>query len=300
MSDTDSKRNDYAVGVACVLACQVLWGVLPVYWKALIPIDSKVIILYRIFTMFVCCLVAARFKYGWARIFGPLKSWRTILRYFVVGTMLTANWSLYIWAINSGRVIQTSIGYYIEPLVVCLFGIAFFREKITKYNLSAMLLALAAVILILIHFGQLPLIALSLALTWASYSALKKTVDQPVMISLVYETIIYAVFALVAIVALETRGAGALACHAPGKYALMLLSGLVTCVPVGLFSVSAKKVGLFVLGLAQYISPTLTLLLGIFLFKEPIDNVQLYAFGIVWIGLVLFTVGEFKKFDVKR
>ncbi len=295
MNDDPTKRGDYAAGVACVLACQVLWGFLPVYWRALIPIDSKVIILYRIVTMFACCLAAARFKYGWARIFGPLKNFRTLLRYFVVGTMLTANWSLYIWAINSGRIIQTSIGYYIEPLAVCLFGIAFFREKVTKYNLSAMLLALVAVILILIHFGQVPLVALGLALTWASYSALKKTVDQPVMISLVYETIVYAALALAAIVTLEARGEGALSCRAPGKYALMLLSGLVTCVPVGLFSVSARKVGLFMLGLAQYVSPTITLLLGIFLIKEPVDAVQLRAFAIIWIGLVVFTVGEFKK-----
>ena len=279
----------------CVVACQVIWGVLPIYWQALMPIDSWIIILYRIFTMAVYSLIAARMKYSFAEIFGPLKDRKVRMKYFTAGLILTANWSIYIWAINSGRVIQTSIGYYIEPLVICLFGIVIFKEKLTKYNLTAMLMALLAVVLILVHYGQIPAVALGLALTWATYSAIKKAADQPPLLSLVYETILYGALALIAIIYIETKGIGALSYHLPGKFAFMMLAGLFTLIPIVLFAVSAKKVTLLVIGLAQYISPTITLLCGIFLFKESIDLFQIIAFGIIWLGLVFFTVGEFKN-----
>ena len=291
----EKQYSEYKIGVLCVIACQIIWGFLPIYWQALKPIDSWIIILYRIFTMAVYSLIAARLKYSFKEIFEPLKDRKVRVKYFSAGLILTANWSIYIWAINSGRVIQTSIGYYIEPLVICLFGIVIFKEKLTKYNLTAMLLALTAVVIILVHYGQVPAVALGLALTWATYSAIKKTADQPPALSLVYETILYGVLALIAIIYIEINGIGALTYHVPGKYAFMMLAGLVTLIPIMLFAISAKKVTLLVIGLAQYISPTITLLCGIFLFKENIDMTQILAFGIIWLGLVFFTIGEFKN-----
>lgn len=290
----DSKK-EYKIGVLAVLGCQLIWGFLPIYWQALKPIDSGIIILYRIVTMFIYCYIGARFKYSRKEIFEPLRDKAIRRKYFTAGLILTANWSLYIWAINSGRVIQSSIGYYIEPIVICLFGIILFHEKLTKYNAAAMAMALIAILVILFHFKQLPGVALGLALTWATYSAIKKTSDKPVMICLVYETMIYAVIALVAIIVLEAGGRGALAVAEPGKYALLMLTGLVTCIPIGLFGVCATRVSLFLIGLTQYISPTITLIIGIFLFREPIDIVQIIAFVIVWIGLVFFTIGEFRE-----
>lgn len=287
--------SEYKVGVICVVACQVIWGILPIYWQALMPINSWIIILYRIFTMAIYSLLAARTQYTFKEIFSPLKERKVRTKYFTAGLVLTANWSIYIWAINSGRVIQTSIGYYIEPLVICLFGIVIFKEKMTKYNLTAMLLALAAVVMILIHYGQIPAVALGLALTWATYSAVKKTANQPPLLSLVYETILYGVLAGIAIIYLETKGIGGLSYNLTGKYLFMLLAGFLSLIPIVLFAVSAKKVTLLVIGLAQYISPTITLLCGIFLFGESIDRFQLIAFGIIWLGLVFFTIGEFKN-----
>lgn len=289
------KTSDYKIGLICVIGCQVMWGILPIYWQALMPIDSVTIILYRILTMFIYAFIGARFRYSTREILAPLKDRKVRIRYFTAGLLLTANWSIYIWAINSGRVIQTTIGYYIEPLVICIFGIVLFHEKITKYNATAMILALIALIVILCHLGKLPGIALGLALTWAIYSAIKKTADQPILISLVFETMPYAVIALIAIVYLEVNGIGGLSYHVPVKYGMLFLTGLVTVVPVALFGVSAKKVSLFIIGLAQYIGPTLTLLCGIFLFKEGIDKIEIIAFCIIWLGLVFFTIGEFKS-----
>lgn len=293
-------KDDYRTGVMSVLACQLIWGFCPIYWQALEPIPSWIIILYRIVTMFIFSYIAARFRYSREEIWGPLRDRKVRTRYFTSGLILTINWSIYIWAMTSEHVIQAAIGYYIEPLVICAVGIIVFKEKLTKYNMTAMAFALVAIIIILMHFRQLPGVALGLAGTWAVYTAIKKTAKQPAIISLVYETMIYAVIAAFAIFYIEGRGIGAASMGIPGKYALMFLSGLVTLVPVALFSVAAPKVSLFIIGLAQYISPTITLLLGIFLFKEPIDRVQIIAFVIIWTGLCFFTYGEFVRHGRKQ
>jgi len=290
---TREPMSDYKVGLLCVIGCQLFWGVCPIYWQALMPIPSWIIILYRIVTMFVYSYIAARLRFSREEVWGPLRDRAVRRKYFTAGLILTANWSTYIWAMTSGRVIQASIGYYIEPIVICAVGILVFREKLTKYNLTAMLFAAAAIVIILVHYRQVPGVALGLACTWAAYSAIKKTSDMPVLLTMVYETMVYAVICFFAIIYIETRGIGALSMGVPGKYALMFLSGLITLIPVGLFSVSAKKVSLLVIGLCQYISPTMSLLLGIFVFKEPFDRVQAVALLIIWAGLAVFTYGEF-------
>ncbi len=290
------KSNDYRTGLICVLACQLFWGFCPIYWQALVPIPSWIIILYRMLTMFIYSYIAARMRYSREEIWAPLKEKGVLLRYMAAGLLLTANWSTYIWAMTTGHMIQASIGYYIEPLVICLFGAVLFKEKFNRYNGTAMVLALIALTVMLIHYGQVPGVALGLAFTWACYSAIKKATDRPPIIELVYETMVYAVLAVFAILYIETKGIGALSLGVPGKYALMFLSGLITLIPISLFGSAAKKVSLFVIGLAQYISPTITLLLGIFAYKEPIDKVQVISFAVIWIGLVFFSYGEYRSY----
>lgn len=288
-----NPASEYRSGIICIIACQLIWGFCPIYWQALEPITSWIIILYRIVTMFVYSYIAARIRYSKAEIWEPLRDKAIRRKYIIAGFILTVNWSIYIWAMTSEHVIQASIGYYIEPLVICAVGIIVFKEKLTKYNLTAMLFAAAAIVLILVHYRQIPGVALGLAGTWAVYSAIKKTAKIPVVIALVYETMVYAVMAIFAIIYIESRGIGALSLGVPGKYALMFLSGLITLIPVALFGMAAKRVNLLVLGPLQYLSPTISLLLGILLFREPIDMVQIIAFIIIWIGLGFFTYGEF-------
>lgn len=291
----NKKNSDYRTGLICVLACQLFWGFCPIYWQALVPIPSWIIILYRMVTMFMYSYIAARMRYSREEIWGPLREKGVIVRYLAAGLLLTANWSTYIWAMTTGHMIQASIGYYIEPIVICIFGVVIFSEKFTKYNVTAIGLALISLTIMLIHYRQIPGVALGLAFTWACYSAIKKSTDRPPLIELVYETMFYAVLAVVVIFYIETKGIGALSLGVPGKYALMFLSGLITLIPIALFGSAAKKVTLFVIGLAQYISPTITLLLGIFAYKEPIDRVQVISFAIIWIGLVFFSYGEYKN-----
>ena len=180
------RKHDktYITGVISMLSCDVLWGFLPIYWQALRPIDSWVIIFYRIFLVGFVSGIATLKIYGLEPVKEQLRSkgsgiMNSALRFPLAGLLITANWSIYIWAVNADHVIQTCVGYYIEPLMVCVLGIIFFREKLTGFKLVAVLFALAGLVVLLVHFRQVPGIALGLALTFATYAALKKHFDLP-------------------------------------------------------------------------------------------------------------------------
>ena len=287
------ERKQYKQGMISALGCSLWWGIMPIYWQMLRPIDSSVIIFYRIVLVALVCLVGALILYDKETILAPLKDKKKLLRIILAGALITANWSLYIWAVNANLVIQTCIGYYIEPLAVCLLGIIIFKDKLSKYKAIAFCFAAAGVIAVIVYFGELPVLALSLALTFSFYAALKKDFNMPPILSLLYETIFLMPFALGVIVYIETTGQGALAVAEPYKYALLMLCGLFTAFPLGLFADAANKLNLFVLGLTEYISPTISLFIGIKFLGEPFEPIQLIAFAIIWVGLVFFSYGEY-------
>ena len=293
-------NSQYKIGMIAALTCSILWGFLPIYWQALRPIESSVIIFYRIALVGVVCFVASIPIYGWKRIKAPLAVKGAIGKYFLAGVMITLCWSIYIWAVNADMVIQTCIGYYIEPLMVSLFGVFFFREKLTKFKTAALFMALLGVIVILVYFHKVPLVALSLALTFSIYAALKKSFQVEAMLSLLYETMLLVPVAVGVIIYLETTGQGALGVGTPFQYGLLLCSGLFTAIPLGLFAVAVNKVSLVTMGLLEYIAPSITLVIGIFLFKEPFDLVQFLAFVLIWIGLGVFTYGEIKDYRLQK
>ena len=273
-----------------------LWGILPVYWKMLIPISSWVIIIYRILLVNVVALIFAKVKYSWQEILEPLLHDRKmVVKLLLAGAVVTLNWSTYIWAVNAGHIIEASIGYYIEPLAICVLGIILFKEKLTVLNSTAMILAAIAVIIMLVYYHQIPGISLGIAVTFAVYTAIKKTVTVPPLISLVYETVFFAPVALAVIIYLETTGQGALAVGEPVKFALMLLCGLLTVIPLGMYAWAAQRTSMFALGLSEYISPTISMILGVMVYKENLDLVQFTAICIICIGLVFFSYGEWKN-----
>ena len=290
-----TDRKDYIKGMQAAVFCSVLWGVLPLYWQALRPIGSGVIIFYRIFLVGLVCFAASAGIYGIKEVLKPWHDKRLVLRNIAAGLLITVNWSLYIWAVNADFVIQTCIGYYIEPLMVCVFGIVFFKEKLEKHKLAAIIFAGAGLTVILIHFMQIPFIAIGLALSFATYAAIKKTSELPPLISLFYETVFLMPIALAVIIYLEVAGRGALDTGETYQYVLLLLCGVLTAVPLGLFGIGAQKVPLTTLGITQYLSPSIALVIGIFIMNEPFDMVQLISFIIIWIGLVFFTMGEIRK-----
>ena len=289
------ERKEYRLGMICGVGAMSMWGVLPLYWRALIPISSYVLILYRILLVGVTCFVAATKVYGFSEIKATFSNRKIVLKLFVTGLVITSNWSIYIYAINSGQAIEASIGYYIEPLVVSLFGIIIFKERPNKYKLTSLLFACAGVSVVLIHFLRLPFIALSLAISFATYTALKKYLKMRALISLFFETVFIAPIALSLIIYMETTGAGAVAAGQPYQLFMLSLIGIVTATPLAMFGVAANRVSMISLGIVEYITPSLTLIIGIFVFKEAFDSVQFIAFALIWVGLVFFTYGEVRE-----
>lgn len=288
-------KLQYQRGLAYAVACSVLWGVLPIYWHALRSVEASVILYYRIFFVWLVCFLIALRQYGIREIKKHLKPRRAKLKYILTGILIAFNWHLYVWAVNEDYVIQTCVGYYIEPLVISAFGVIFFREKLTKYKVAAVAFALAGVAVILIHFMEVPVIALTLGVSFAGYAALKKDNRLPSVLALLYETMYLAPFALIGICYREAAGQGAIGTGTAFQYFLVLLSGPVTALTLALFSEAARRISMVTLGLLEYIMPSISLILGIFLFKEPFDFVQFMAFVIVWIGLLFFTIGEFRQ-----
>lgn len=294
MDDILEKKKQ-SIGMSCALGCAVLWGVLPIYWQALRPIDSMVIIFYRVFLAGVTTFVIAYKLYGKEKLFAPMKQKKALFTFIIAGVLITANWSIYIWAVNANYVIQTCIGYYIEPLMVCIFGVVLFKEKLNKYKITALVFAAIGVLVVLIHFKELPAIALGLALTFATYAAIKKKYEMEALITLFYETVFLTPIALVLIIYFEVTGRGAFSVAEPYQIGLLALVGFLTATPLVLFAMAANRISMVSLGITEYICPSIALIIGIFLFKEPFDSIQFIAFVIIWIGLTYFTYGEIKE-----
>ena len=290
-----NQKQDYKIGLISAVSCAVVWGLLPIYWNSLQPVSSGVIIFYRIVLMALVCYIVCAVRMGAKNVFRPMSSDRKQAAvYITAGVIITANWSIYIWAVNAGQVIQTSMGYFLEPLVVCLFGVLIYKEKINKWKKISIVFAVCGLLIMVIGYRQIPLIAVSLGLTFAVYAAIKKSVDLDPLQSLLYETICIAPIALAFVIYFESTGTGALSVGG-SKFVLLLFAGVATAVPMGLFSFAASKLPLVTLGLTEYISPSISLILGIFMFREPFDAIQFSAFVVIWIGLVFFTYGEIRK-----
>ncbi len=287
-----STKQNYKLGMISALLCAFLWGILPIYWKMLLPIPSVVIIFYRIVLVGVFSLVVVLIKYPKEKIISNFKNKKQLLLSTLAGILITLNWSIYIWAVNKGFVIQTTIGYYMEPLFVSFLGIVIFKERFHTNKKIAFFMALIGLSILIIHFREVPIISLGLALSFAFYSAIKKKLKMDSFLSLFFETLILSMISLIVIIYLEVNSIGAINVSTTPKYILLLMCGFFTALPLALFSYAANNLSLITLGITEYLSPSIALLLGIFLFKEPFDIMQLYSFIIIWIGLVIFTIGE--------
>ncbi len=286
----DRRRQE--VGMACAILCNLLWGILPIYWKSLDPIEPILIMFYRLVLACLVVFVAALITYGWKGIIEPAKKKGALKAFVLAGMVISVNWTLYIFMVNTGRIVQTSIGYYIGPLVICAFGMIFFKEKPNKYKTMAIALAFLGVCVMLLSYGEIPVLALLLATSFATYAAIKKKVQAPALISLFYETVFIAPIALAVILYMELNGLGAFTVAEPGQVGLLFLSGLFTAIPLSLFAMATNRISLFALGLTEYISPSIGLILGIFIYKEPFDVYQFIGFTIIWAGLAVFTADD--------
>lgn len=283
-------------GMIAALSTYLIWGVLPLYWNLLARAEANEILAHRIiwsfFFMVVVLMVTKRwqsFKEDCRALWQDKKRGAILL---LAAFTISLNWLTYIWAVNHRHVIDTSIGYYINPLMSVLFGIVFFRERISGLKKISLLLAAIGIVLMTYELGKLPWVAVVLAVSFSVYGALKKQLHLNPFSSITLETLLMVPFAVPYIGMLMMSPANHFSLATPDLALYLMGTGVVTAVPLVLFSYGANLLPLNVLGFFQYISPTIGLLLGIFFFHETFGMAQISALGFVWAAIVLFTVAE--------
>ena len=278
------------------LSTYLIWGVLPLYWNLLARAEANEILAHRIIWSFIFMVVVLMVTKRWQSFKEDCRAlWQDKKRgaiLLLAAFTISLNWLTYIWAVNHGHVIDTSIGYYINPLMSVLFGIVFFRERISGLKKISLLLAAIGIVLMTYELGKLPWVAVVLAVSFSIYGALKKQLHLNPFSSITLETLLMVPFAVPYIGMLMMSPANHFSLATPDLALYLMGTGVVTAVPLVLFSYGANLLPLNVLGFFQYISPTIGLLLGIFFFHETFGMAQISALGFVWAAIVLFTVAE--------
>lgn len=281
--------------IISAMMAYVLWGILPIYWKALKAVSPLYILSSRIFWSFIFCVIFVTIIKKWPEIKTVILDKKRFIYCILSGLMVSLNWYTYIWAVNANFIIDASLGYYINPLVVVLFSALFFGERFNKWESLSVLLALVGVVFITLKIGKFPVVAIILALTFALYGVFKKKLNASPIVSLILETAVVAPFAFAAIISIEAQGQGIVALANPLVSALAVLAGVVTAIPLLLYAKGVQEISFSLLGFFQYITPTIMLFLGVFLYGEAFTMVDLIGFGFIWIALIIFTMSKIRS-----
>lgn len=284
--------------VLLVLACYVMWGLQPLYWDLLAGFDSLFILANRILWSVVFCVsvLAVRGELGKLKaVFADKKTMRFLAP---AALFLLLDWGLFIWAVQSGHVLDTSMGYYMGPLVVFSLSLFLFHERCNKWQIVAILFAVAGVLVSVFQFGRFPGMAIALCLAFAIYGALKKFAQVEPLVSIAAETLMMAPFALVFLLffRMGDNGVGGVDLHA---FLLLAASGAVTAMPMILYSLGVIHLPFYVLGFFQYISPSISLLCGLAM-GETLSRDKLITFLFIWTGLTIFSLSTLKKAKAKE
>jgi len=287
---TPRLTTEPAQGFAAALAAFIAWGLLPIYWKALLGVAPLEILCHRILWSLVFISIVLTIKHRWGEAIAPLSSPRSLLILAGSSLCIGGNWLLYIWSVNTGHVVETSLGYYINPLVNVLLGFIFFRERLNGYQYAAIGLAAAGVVVSILSHGKLPWISLTLAVSFGCYGLLRKIAAVASLPGLFLETLVLGPASLGYLIYLKWTGAIGFTAGSPTTDMLLVGAGAVTALPLIGFAFAARRLNLSTLGILQYSSPSIAFLLGVFVYKEPFDTGHMVTFALIWAGLLLYTV----------
>jgi chloramphenicol-sensitive protein RarD len=278
-------QRDSRDGIASGLGAYLLWGALTAYWKLLDEFDAFDLIGWRIVTAMILLLVLVAAQKRLRVVAGALRDTRLLSRIISAAVLLVVNWTLYVWAVVNEHVIETALGYFIAPLFTAMIGVFVLREPLRLLQKIALGFALASVIVLTVAYGRPPVVALAIAASWAFYGLLKKQVPLRPVDSLTAETTVLTLPALVFVGWSLTRATPVFAESSALDVALVLLTGLITAVPLLLFAHAALRLPLTVIGPMQYIVPVVNFLLGWIVYNEDMQPERFVGFVLVWIGL---------------
>ncbi len=289
-------------GILAAVGSYFLWGLFPLYWKMIEHVSSEEILASRVIWSFVLTLIfVIILKQGKMLLVDFKGLWhnqKAFWSLFFAAYLVSLNWFIYIWAVNHNHIVQTSLGYYMNPIISVLLGIIFLKEKLSKSQIVAFSLAAVGVIILMVSYGQIPWIAIGLALTFGIYGLLKKQIAIDATRGLVIETMFVFPIALIYFLYLYFQGNMSFL-HVDMKTNLLLIgTGIVTAIPLILFAIGAQNIPLYLIGFIQYISPTMTLILGVVVYHESFGGIELVSFSFIWLALVIFsisTIAEVRK-----
>jgi len=274
-------------GIWYALGAYVLWGLFPIYWKWLQHVPALQVIGHRIGWSFILLMIVVLVTKQWTKFRATLTR-RVLGLYLIAGLLLSVNWLVYVWGVNSGNVVETSLGYFINPLLSVLLGMIFLKERLRPMQWLPVGLAAVGVVYLTWAYGSLPWIALSLAFSFGFYGLVKKTSPLGSLFGLTLETGLVFLPAVGYLLFMESTGQGAFG-HAGNVSDLLLVgAGLVTTVPLLMFASAARRIPLTMVGIMQYIAPTIQFLLGVLIYKEPFTTTKLIGFSMVWVALLVF------------
>lgn len=282
-------------GTLYVLACYILWGILPVFWKTLSAVDSMYVLAARIFWSLIFVTVILLLGKNLIPVKSVFRSGRELIRLALSGIFICINWGVYIWAVNNDHMLDASLAYYMNPILSILLGTLVFRERLSKLQWLSVAVTLTGLVIAVIRYGQFPWIALVIGGSFAIYGAIKKGVTASAGVSVFFETMFLSPFALIFMLWMDTGGSGAIGVLQNAQWLLLPAAGIVTTIPLLCFAEGIKTTPMSLSGLLMYINPTLQLLLSVLVYGEEFTTTHAILFGFVWIGVALYLLAGFRK-----
>ena len=289
---TDSApktQSESTFGVIYAGSAFLIWGLSPVYWKALAAVPALEIAMHRVIWSFVFLVCLILLQRRWHEFIGVLKNCRMLLTLISTAILVSANWFLYIWAVNNNYMLQASLGYYINPLVNIVLGMLFLRERLRRPQVLAVLLAASGVLYLTVSFGEFPWIALTLALSFGFYGLIRKVAPVGALVGLAVETMLLSPPAVIYLVYLNSQGADTIFRVSLKLDLLLIGCAPLTAAPLLFFTLGAKRLYLSTLGLMQYIGPSGMFLLAVFFYNETFSTAQVWTFAMIWAALVIYS-----------
>jgi len=277
-------------GILAALAAYLLWGFFPIYWKSIRMVPAYEILCHRVVWSLIFLIILLALTKRWIWLKPLLMKPKLILPFAGSGFILAFNWLIYIWGVNSGYIVETSLGYFINPLVNVLLGVIFLKERLRHVQWLSISIAFGGVLYLTFQYGQFPWIALGLAFSFGFYGLLRKTASLASLEGLSLEMSILFLPALLFILYFESHGMGSFLSGNITVKTLLPVSGLVTSIPLLFFAFGARKVTLTTLGLLQYIAPSLQLMVGVFIYHESFPKVRMIGFLFIWIALLIYSI----------
>jgi chloramphenicol-sensitive protein RarD len=295
-SQAEKTRSDTVFGVVYAASAFLIWGISPIYWRALRAVPAFEIILHRMVWSFFFLVPLILVMRRWKDFIDALKNYRTLLILLFTALIVGANWLLYIWAVNNNNLLQASLGYYINPLVNVVLGMVFLKERLRPPQILAVLLASSGVLYLTIYYGEFPWIALALALSFGLYGLIRKIAPVGSLVGLTVETLLLSIPALVYLFYLDSQGVGNIFRVSLKLDLLLMGCALVTATPLLFFTLGARRLYLSTVGLLQYIAPSCMFLLAVFLFREPLVKAQVVTFIFIWTALAIYSTDSFRYY----